>query len=110
MGSEIAAAAKDSLLEYEQFHYLRGQFAIMEFVVAIALTAYWLGSQFRFDQIDNESFFWIPLKVTLGTGVILCAFGYVYFWSVDHWKLIKRDWFYKTRFILQILLVGRLKK
>jgi hypothetical protein len=56
MGSEIAAAAKDSLREYEQFHYLRGQFAIMGFVVAIATVAYWLGSQFGFDQIDNEGF------------------------------------------------------
>jgi hypothetical protein len=105
MGSEIAAAAKDSLREYEQFHYLRGQFAIMGFVVAIALTAYWLGSQFRFDQIGNESFFSYLLNLRAGLVLFLCAFGYAYFWSVDHWKLIKRDLFYKIRFVLQILLV-----
>jgi hypothetical protein len=105
MGSEIAAAAKDSLREYKQFHYLRGQFAIIGFVVAIALTAYWLGSQFRFDQIDNESFFGYLLKLPSGLVVFLCVFGYAYFWSVDHWKRIKRDWFYRTRFVLQILLL-----
>ena len=105
MGDEIAAAAKDSLREYEEFHYLRGQFAIMGFAVAIALTAYWLGSQFRFDQIDNESFFSYLLNLRSGLALFLCVFGYAYFWSVDHWKRIKKDWFYRTRFVLQIMLV-----
>ena len=105
MGSEIAAAAKDSLREYEEFHYLRGQFAIMGFAVAIALAAYWLGSQFRFDQIGNESFFSYLLNLRSGLALFLCAFGYAYFWSVDHWKRIKKDWLYRTRCILQIVLV-----
>jgi hypothetical protein len=89
MGSEIAAAAKDSLREYEQFHYLRGQFAIMGFAVAIALTAYWLGSQFRFDQIDNESFLGYLLKLPSGLVLFLCVFGYAYFWSVLSILLLK---------------------
>jgi hypothetical protein len=105
MGNEIAAAAKDSFREHEQFHYLRGQFAIIGFVLAIATVAYWLGSQFRFDRIDNLSFFGYLLNIHSGLAVFVCAFGYAYFWSADHWKLIKRDWFYKTRFVLQILLV-----
>jgi hypothetical protein len=105
MGSEIATAAKDSLREYEQFHCLRGQFAIMGFVVSIATAAYWLGSQFRFDQIGNESFFSYLLNLRSGLVLFLCAFGYAYFWSVDHWKLIKKDWLYRTRFVLQIVLV-----
>jgi hypothetical protein len=105
MGREIAAEAKDSFREYEQFHYLRGQFAIMGLVLTIATVAYWLGSQFGFKHIGGESFFAFPLKLPSGLVIFTGVFGYVYFWSVDHWRRIKQDWLYKTRFVLQILLV-----
>jgi hypothetical protein len=106
MGKEIAAEAKATLTAHEEFHYLRGQFAVMGFVVALSTVAYWLGSQFGFEHIGNESFFSYLLNLRSGLVVFTGAFGYAYFWSVDHWKLIKRDWFYTARFVLQILLVA----
>jgi hypothetical protein len=106
MGEEIAAEAKAMLTSHEEFHYLRGQFAIIGLIVALSTVAYWLGSQFGFEHIGNESFFSYLLNLRSGLVVFTGAFGYAYFWSVDHWKLIKGEWFYKTRFALQILLVA----
>jgi hypothetical protein len=33
------------------------------------------------------------------------TFGFAGLWSLEHWKQIKRDGFYKTRFVSQILLL-----
>jgi hypothetical protein len=104
MGKEIAAEAKATLTAHEEFHYLRGQFAVMGFVVALSTVAYWLGSQFGFEHISKENFFAYLLNLRSGFVVFVCAFGYAYFWSADHWRLIKRDWFYTVRFVLQILI------
>jgi hypothetical protein len=104
MGKEIAAEAKTTLTAHEEFHYLRGQFAVIGFVVALSTVAYWLGSQFGFEHIGNESFFAYLLNLRLGPVLFTCTFGYAYFWSADHWRLIKKDWFYTARFVLQILI------
>jgi hypothetical protein len=104
MGREIAAEAKATLTTHEEFHYLRGQCAVVGFVAALSTVVYWLGSQFGFERIGNESFFAYLLNLRSGFVVFACAFGYAYFWSVDRWKLIRRDWFYTVQFVLQILI------
>jgi hypothetical protein len=105
MGKEIAVEVKATLTTHEEFHRLRGQFAVIGFVVALSTVAYWLGSQFGFEHIGKESFFAYLLNLRSGLVVFVCTFGYAYFWSADHWKLIKRDWFCTVRFVLQILIL-----
>jgi hypothetical protein len=105
MGKRIAEAAKENLKAHEDYHYERGQMLVVGFVVAVSTVAYWLGSQFGFEPIDNATFVKYVFNLPVGAVIVITAFGFAGLWSLDHWKQIKRDGFYKTRFVLQILLL-----
>jgi hypothetical protein len=105
LGNEIAAAAKENLKAHEDYHYERGQMLVVGFVATVSTIAYWLGSQFGFEPINNVTFVKYILNLPAGVVIVITAFGFAGLWSLDYWRLIKRDWFYKTRFILQILLL-----
>ncbi|MDR1508030.1 MAG: hypothetical protein LBS53_00145 [Synergistaceae bacterium] len=105
MGNHIAESAKDVLKGHEEFHYERGQFLMAGLIIAISTVTYWLGAQFGFNRIDNESYIAYILKIPAGAVICWCVSGFAFLWSLDHWRLVKRDWFYKIRFSLQILLL-----
>jgi hypothetical protein len=105
MGKRIAEAAKENLKAHEDYHYERGQMLVVGFVVAVSTVAYWLGSQFGFEPIDNATFVKYVFNLPVGAVIVITAFGFAGLWSLDHWKQIKRDGFYKMRFVLQILLL-----
>jgi hypothetical protein len=64
-----------------------------------------LGAVYGFGGSENGDFLSILLYIPAGSVVLYCGSIYAAMWSLDHWKLVKRDVFYKVWLVLQILVL-----
>jgi hypothetical protein len=104
MGNRIAESAKDVLKGHEEFHYAKGQVAVVGVILMLSV-AYLLGAVYGFGDRGNGDFFDILLRFPAGHIVLVCGFAYTVMWCFDHWKLVKNDVFCKVRLVLQVLVL-----
>jgi hypothetical protein len=105
MGDQIAESARNALKGHEEFHFVRGQVAIVGLLLLFSVAAYRLGATYGFGSEGGGDFLDILLRFPAGNVVFVCGFAYTAFWCFDHWKLVREDIFCKVRFVLQILVL-----
>jgi hypothetical protein len=105
MGAQIAESAKGVLSSTEEFHFMRGQIFVAGVVMTLSVVAYLLGAVYGFGNEGNPDFLGVLLRLPAGSVVLYCGFVYTVLWCLDHWKLLKRDFFRKILFGLQILVL-----
>jgi hypothetical protein len=105
MGNRIAESAKDALRGHEEFHFERGQVAVVGMMFVLSVVAYLLGAVYGFGDRGNGDFLDVLLRFPAGYIVLVCGFAYIVMWCCDHWKLVKNDIFCKLRLVLQVLVL-----
>jgi hypothetical protein len=105
IGYQVAESAKDALKGHEEFHYARGQVAVIVVMLMLSVVAYLLGAVYGFGSEGNGDFLDILLRFPAGNVVLVCGIAYVTFWCYDHWRLVRNDVFCKVRLVLQILVL-----
>ena len=105
MGERIAYSAKDVMAGVGEFHFIRGQTFVAGTVIMLSVAAYILGASFGFGSDEKTDFLSILLRLPAGNVILYSSFVYAMLWSLDHWKLLKRNVWHKALLALQVLVL-----